>query len=174
MAKARNRLADLLSGWSKGLFNWLTRHEEYSEFARRIKLPLLGLFVILIGWISTGAICWNSCYLPIQSEPIIEEASVEPNPTKGSDTVTVRAEPRISYDPEERAYSIEKGICILNGDTTEMELTKDGFHGPGKHLRIKLYVGDLDLGTNYIRIEVFNDIDEMADTTLKLNVTEEK
>ncbi|MBD3286142.1 hypothetical protein GF359_06485, partial [candidate division WOR-3 bacterium] len=92
MAKARSKLANHLSRWSKDLFNWLTKHEDHSEFVRRIKLPLLGFFIILIGWVSTGAICiGDMCYAPIMTQPDVHSAYVSPNPTEGADSVTVTA-----------------------------------------------------------------------------------
>ena len=149
MAKARSKLADLLTGWSKDLFNWLTRHEDHSEFVRRIKLPLLGLLVILIGWISTGSICINMCYAPLELQPCISEASATPNPTAGADSIEVKAH---VYFEDSRAENeeiyIDSAACYILGDADTVQMKPDDgeFGGPGtpEDLTGKIFVGDME------------------------------
>jgi len=172
VAKARNRLADLLSRWSRSLFCFLSEREADSRFIRRIKLPLLGFFVIVIGWLTTGAIC-TSCYLPIMTEPSIESASVTPNPTAGADSVTVEvtAEIHEERDVADTVY-ISRAISFIGADTVEMQAADGDLDGHLEELTSRHYVGGLEPGTTKVHVEVYNNLEERDDRTLNLEVTE--
>lgn len=179
MAQARNRLADFLSRWSKRLFKYLTDHEGNSGLARRIKLPLLGILVILIGWVSTGSVCIINCYTPLELNPRIIDASVTPNPTQGADTVTVKA---TAYFEDSRAENeevyIDSAACYIlhDADTVVMTPVDGEFGEPGseEELTAKLYVGDIDPKTTYLFIEAWTNETEWWWTkdSLYLNITE--
>ncbi|MBN2380645.1 hypothetical protein JXM67_12665 [candidate division WOR-3 bacterium] len=176
MARARGKLADLLSGWSRMLFNWLTRHEEHSVLVSRIKMPLLGIFVALISWLSIGCPIVG-CYVPIDSTPVIRNTSVTPNPTSGSDSVTISTSINM-YNPPDDCY-ITRVVCVINKDSTDMEPLGEPDHNYGDGLdgepySISLYVGDIEPGTVELFINACNTLDEWGrDDIVNLEVTEE-
>ena len=179
MAKVRSKFSDILTGWSKSLFNWMSRHEEHSALIRRLKLPVLGLFVALIGLFSTASICIINCYVPLELEPHISDTSIEPNPTAGADSVEVKTR---AYFEDERAENeevlIDSAACFVEGDTALM-FPDDGEWGPygtEESLSAKLYVGDIEPGTTKVYIEVYNNHDDYnwdADEGFDLEITEE-
>lgn len=151
--------------WSKSLFSWLNKHEEHSGLIRRIKLPVLGMFVSIIGLLGSGSICSTNCYVPLDFQPRIADASASPNPTKGADSVEVKAR---MYFVDHRAENEEVYIdsaacyvsaaCYADGDTADM-VPDDGSWGPAgseEFVSAKLYVGDLEPGSTRIYIEVYN------------------
>jgi len=181
MAKARSKLADLLSMWSKGLFDWFARHEEHSALIRRIKLPLLGLFVVLLGWVSTGSICIINCYTPLMLDPGIKDASVSPNPTAGADSIEVKAH---AYFEDSRAEPeevyIDSAACYILGDADTVQMTPDDgeFGGPGtpEDLTGKIYVCDMEPKSTYVFIEAWTNEKKWywVKDSIQIDITEEE
>ncbi|MBN2380644.1 hypothetical protein JXM67_12660 [candidate division WOR-3 bacterium] len=179
MAKARGKLADILSGWSKRVFKYLSDHESQSRVVRWLKHPILGFFVITIGWLSAGSVLTGiiCCYTPIMTEPHILESSVEPNPTAGADTVTVKANAVIEETRKEAdTLYINEGICIVGfSDTIQMEATDGAFDEKEENMEGKIYVGDREPGSKVnIDLEVYNNADECDSREFWVDVTEEE
>jgi len=174
MAKARCKLADILSRWSKWFFQYLTDREDTSWLACWLKQPILGLFVIAIGWLTAGSVLSSMacCYAPLMTEPDVYSTSVAPNPTEGADSVTVTATVEMHNPPSDESVYIEEAICILDADTTEMNIEEGEWRGE-KNLEARLYVGDLITDLSYkIQVEATNNNDEIGYDETFLDVTE--
>jgi hypothetical protein len=141
--------------------------------ARWIKVSVLSAFIAGISALSAASLLSSisCCYAPIMTEPEITEVSIAPNPTAGNDSVTVKADTRIPNPPRDEEYYIEKAICILDDDTTEMSIQESDLEGR-KKIEARLYVGDLGTGLWYVYVKASNNHDEWGEDKVDLEVTE--
>ncbi len=176
MAKTRHLFFELLRRSGNALFRFFCRCEERGVMprtARWVKVSVLSAFIAGISALSAASMlnCIISCYLPIETQPVVESASVIPNPTAGNDSVTVKADTRIPNPPRDEEYYIEKAICILDDDTTEMSIQESDLEGR-KKIEARLYVGDLGTGLWYVYVKASNNHDEWGEDKVDLEVTE--
>ncbi|TKJ39890.1 hypothetical protein CEE36_10190 [candidate division TA06 bacterium B3_TA06] len=175
MARTRYFFFEALRRMGNSLFSFFSRCEERGimpRAARWIKVSVLSAFIAGISALSAASMLnCITCYLPIETQPVVESASVTPNPTAGNDSVTVKANTRIPNPPRDEEYYIEKAICILDDDTTEMSIQESDLEGR-KKIEARLYVGDLGTGLWYVYVKASNNHDEWGEDKVDLEVTE--
>ncbi|NLI97218.1 hypothetical protein GX441_00980 [bacterium] len=178
MTELRNRLANLFAKLGGELFGSLSGLEErriLPKAARWLKLSLLGLFVALVSSLSLEAKeDVIMCYKPAPP-PLIElsKLSVRPNPTKGADSVTVKATARISEHFRGES-TISSARMRMGGDTIyyPMRAIDGKFDAASERIVGRLYVGNIEPETTYICIEVENSSGQTEIESLELVITE--
>lgn len=165
MARSRYLFFEKLRRMGTSLFNFFSCCEGRGVMpgaARWMKASFLSAFVASLGALSAASFLNCGCYLPIQTEPTVEWTTVTPNPTAGNDSVTVESYAHIPVPPRDEEYYIEKAICILENDTTQMRIRKDAFEGRDE-LKVNIYVGGLISDETYtVRVEATNNKGEMG------------
>lgn len=178
MAKAQNFLAGVFSRMGRSIFRALSRWEECSFLpgaARCLKLTLLGFFVTLITSLALDArepevTCYIAARLP---EVVFTDVSVSPNPTKGADSVTLRASAKV-FDTSLKDNYISDAWLLRQKDTTRIPVKAvDGrFSDTLEMLEGHLYVGDLDTGLSWISLVVTTSQGELESYWTEFNVSE--
>jgi hypothetical protein len=160
MAKTRNFISGLLGRTGNSIFKFLTRLEEKGFMPhglRWIKVTALGFIASLVVALSLQAEeAQVTCYLVARlPEAAISDVSVSPNPTKGSDSVKVRATAKVLHPEVEDNY-IKEAWLSRQKDTLKIPMSAiDGkLSDTLEVLEATFYVGDLDTGQNWFFISV--------------------
>lgn len=161
MAKARGRLADWLSWMGNRIFGFLSGCEEKGvmpRVSRGLKLSLLGGILSLIACVSPQFNRGNSdfpttCYIAdVRPKASIRDFSLHPDPTGGSDTITV------SVTAHSQTYApIAIAFCSV-GDSVKIMRALDGQVDERiEELEASFYVGDLAPCTAQASVIVITD-----------------
>lgn len=179
MPELRERLADFFARLGGKLFGTLSGLEErriLPEAARWAKFTFLGVFVTLLGALPVEAReDVIMCYKPAPLPPVtISDISVRPSPTKGADSVTVRATASITPLYYEADSKITKAFMHLASDTLffQMQPADSTFGDTVETLEGRLYVGDLPDETTWVYVEVVTSYDRTAQSSVQLIVSE--
>ncbi len=178
MPELRKRLADFFARIGGRLFGTFSGFEERRILpgaARWLKLTFLGFFVALVSALSLEAKeDVIMCYKPAPP-PLIElsKLSVRPNPTRGADSVTVKATAKIS-DHYSGESTISSARMRMDGDTIyyPMRAIDGKFDAASERIVGRLYVGDLEPETTWIYLEVENSSGQIEIESLELVITE--
>ncbi|MBN2380649.1 hypothetical protein JXM67_12685 [candidate division WOR-3 bacterium] len=175
MARVRNLIARMLGRFGDSIFSTLSRWEERGRspgLTRFLKLSLLGTLVTLITSVSAQGIepevtCYRVAFVP---DIVLSDVSIEPNPTEGADTVTVKGTARM----ESVGYHITGGNVRLIQDTTNKVLCpSDGeFSDTIENFSARLYVGGIEAGTTWVWIQIDPNIGEETVTSVPFLVSE--
>jgi hypothetical protein len=178
MPEFKNRLASLFAKLGGRLFGTLSGFEERRILpgtARWLKLTFLGLLVALVSALSLEAKeDIIMCYKPAPP-PLIDltKLSVKPNPTRGADSVTVKATAKISEHYSGESI-ISSARMRMGGDTIyyPMRAIDGKFDAASERMIGRLYVGDLEPETTWIYLEVENSSGQTEIESLELVITE--
>ncbi|MBN2380655.1 hypothetical protein JXM67_12715 [candidate division WOR-3 bacterium] len=174
MAKTRSRLASWLSNLGDRLFSLLSGFEERGVFpgaVRYIKLCVLGA---VIGAITTllpqEDYPMDTCYIYVPT-PYFEffDVSVEPNPTEGADTVTIKATLDL-LDADYDEY-IAGAACIIAGDTIELEPVDSVFDGLIEEITGRISVEELEPDTYWVYISAITSMEWWEEHVARLVVS---
>lgn len=161
MTVKRNKAGSFFSRFGDLVFRVLSRFEDEGFLPRAtrwLKLSLLGILIAIPGALSLDAKDnIILCYTPAVPPPVnISDIYVSPNPTKGTDTVTVRAIAGI-----DRSYHnnnpIITGARMRPGTDTlyyPMRAVDGKFDDTLETVEGRLYVGDIEPKTILIYVEV--------------------
>jgi len=156
MVKARNRIANLISSAGSGLFKAISRLEERGNLKgtfRFLKLAILGGLITLIGVISAQEqdeiiMCYEIAIVP---DVYITEIEVDPNPTNGADSITVRAKAQVR-DSLAIENIVTEAYCETYVDSTTMTALDGEFDEPTEYIEGRLSVESADTGITWVWI----------------------
>ncbi len=177
MASSRYLFFETLRRMGTSLFNFFSHCEDCGilpRASRWVKTTFLGAFVTGITALSAASMLnCITCYAPMEyPKPQIATCSITPNPTSGSDSVTVEASANVPNGVSIEEDYVDKVICVLNDDTITMIVTKTDPYGM-KDVEARLYVGNLAAGdTCSVNIEATSNKGERDYTTVDLYITE--
>ncbi|MBD3286141.1 hypothetical protein GF359_06480 [candidate division WOR-3 bacterium] len=177
MAKARFFLFKGLSKVGNSLFAFLSKCEEKDVFpksSRWLKTTVLAGFITVIGTLSAASLISCHCYVTSSPAPVINSATVNPNPTQSSDSVSVEAFASFAEEDKNEGYTIESAEVTLNDFTKQMEATDGSFDEEEEELSARFYVGNIEPGSTKVSIEVRSEYsyDEPGFKELDLEITE--
>lgn len=160
MAKTRNMISGLLGRAGNSIFRFLTALEEKGFMPRAlkwVKVAALGIIASLVVALSLQAeeaqvTCYIVARLP---EAAISDVIISPDPTKGADSVKVRATAKV-LNPEIEDNYIKEAWLSRQKDTLKIPMKAiDGkLSDTLEVLEATFYVGDLDTGQNWFFISV--------------------
>ncbi|MBN2380653.1 hypothetical protein JXM67_12705 [candidate division WOR-3 bacterium] len=154
MAKARNKLANLLARTGSLIFKALSRFEDRGFLkgaSHFLKLSLLGGLITLIGAISAQepeefATCYEIAIVP---DVYITEIEADPNPTDGADSVTVRAKATVR-DALTEGNIVTEAFCKTYVDSSAMIALDGAFDELDEFIEGRLSLEGLAPGTTWV------------------------
>ncbi len=178
MAKTRGFLARLFTKMGGSMFGVLSRFEEaliLPRTARWLKLSLLGFFVALVGALSLkaeeGVIM---CYEPaLPSAVEISNICINPNPTRGADSVKVTATAKIPEYDIGTSYIMDASIKLTNDTINYPMKASDGrFSDTLEVIEGSLYVGGIEPETTWVNIKVTTSQGRFERESVRLVISE--
>lgn len=178
MAKTRNALSSFITRIGARLLPILSRWEEeegLKKTARWTKLLVLGLVLTIAGWLrAQPEVPIATCYdMAIIDPVVVTEAAITPNPTKGADTVTVKATAKV-YNPGIAGNIITGATVKLASDTllTPLDAVDGDFSDTLEAVQGRFYIGGLASETTWVDLTFYTSQAGMYTQQLMLVVTD--
>lgn len=123
--------------------------------SRWLKLSLAGTMLVLVAACTKKPVSDHqlvTCYEPVAVFPRISEIVAKPNPTKGSDSVTVTAKARLENASE--LDVIASAQCIVDADTFQMKARDGAFDETNEDLIGRVCVEKIKTDSAQIFVKV--------------------
>ncbi len=180
MAKTRNALIKILQSSGERLLGFFSRCEEHyflPRLSRILKVGILGLLVSAVGWLLAKSVPYPGpmCYAPAPYwNVLISETEIVPNPTRGADSVTVRARAQTGDNPVSAGSEVSSAWIMLYGDTIPVYMhAVDGkFSDTLETVEGRLYVGDMEPESTWVKLVVSNSAGNYDYRWLQLVISE--
>lgn len=180
MAKTRSALITILQRFGERLLGFFSRCEErcfLPSLSRALKVTILGLLVSAVGWLAAKSVPYPGpmCYTPSPYwNVLISETEIVPNPTRGADSVTVRARAQTGDNPVSAGSHVSAAWMMPYGDTVPVYMrAADGkFSDTLETVEGRLYVGDMTPESTWVKLVVLNSAGNYDYRWLELVVSE--